>query len=126
MSNIRILFVDDDQDLREANAALLKNAGFDVIEADSAAQALEIMGQGYDLAVVDLVMEKADSGFSLAFQLKKQAPDKPIVIISDVNDIPGLNFSVNTPAEKAWIKADAFIEKPFRFEQLKARIDQLT
>lgn len=127
MSDKRILFVDDDPDIREENKAALEKAGFAVVEADGVSSALEkIENEKFDLVVTDLVMERADCGFSLAFHVKKLNPEMPVVIISSVNSEHGIHFSLETPAERAWIKADAFLNKPYRAEQLIYEIQRLT
>lgn len=126
MSKNRILFVDDDPDFRQEFCPLLEAAGYAVTQADSAKQAEELLaGATFDLAVVDLRMERPDSGFTLAFHVKKQNPEFPIIMVSSVNGEVGLNFSLNSSAERAWIKADAFLNKPLRFEQLKYEVERL-
>ncbi|MDO5580158.1 MAG: response regulator [Planctomycetia bacterium] len=126
MSKNRILFVDDDPDFRQEFCPLLEAAGYAVTQADSEKQAEELMAKdAFDLAVVDLRMERPDSGFTLAYHIKKQTPDFPIILVSAVNGEIGLNFSLNSKAERAWIKADAFLNKPLRFEQLKYEVERL-
>ena len=79
----------------------------------------------YDIVITDLVMEKADSGFSLAFHIKKDAPETKVIIATDVNSRHGVKFSVDSEDERAWIKADAFLDKPYRYEQLRTVIERL-
>ncbi len=126
MSTYKILFVDDDDDFRQEFVSLLKADGFEVTEAESAQKAGELFAaNAYDLAIVDVRMERPDSGFTLAFHMKKDKADFPIIMVSSVNNEPGFNFSVNSAAEREWIKADLFLEKPIRYEQLKFAISRL-
>lgn len=126
MKNYKLLFVDDDPDFRAENKPALEKLGFTVVEAESAADAEEkIAAEKFDLAIVDLMMEKADSGFTLAYKIKKAHPETPIVMVSAVNSEMGLHFSLETAAERSWIKADAFLNKPLRFEQLEYEIERL-
>lgn len=126
MKQYSVLFADDDHDFREKNTVALTAAGFKVTEAESAAQAHDIFAsQSFDIAVINLVMERPDSGFTLAYQMKKLHPETPVVIVSAVNGEMGIHFGVDTPAERSWIKADAFLNKPLRYEQLESTIKRL-
>lgn len=126
MKVYEILFVDDDPDFREEHRGSLLAAGFVVTEAESAKQAAEVVQtRTFDLAIVDLMMERPDSGFTLAYHLRKQFPDMPIIMVSGVNSEMGLHFSLETPGERDWIKANVFINKPLRYEQLEAEIHHL-
>lgn len=126
MKNYKILFIDDDPDFRAEYRPMLEAKGFSVVEAESAAEGFaKFSAEPFDLAIVDLMMEKADSGFTLAYQMKKKSADFSIILISAVNSETGLHFSLETEAERKWIKADAFLNKPLRFEQLEYEIDRL-
>src|SRR5215469_17543339 len=50
----RILCVDDTEAQRYAVSRILRNAGFDVLEATTGEQALEMMGSRPDLVVLDV------------------------------------------------------------------------
>ncbi len=126
MSNYRILFVDDDPDFRQEISPLLEQEGYTVVQADSGKQAEEFFAkEKFDLAILDLRMEHPDTGFTVAFHFKKAKAEMPIIMVSSVNREMGYNFTLNTPQERAWIKADAFLNKPIRFEQLKYEIEKL-
>lgn len=121
-----VLVVDDDEDFRTQLAMQLEAAGYAVrlAEGETAADAiLETVRP--DLAVVDLMMERADGGFALSYRLKKRWPDLPVVMVTGVTHETGLDFTTDTPAERAWIKADAVLGKPVRFEQLKRELARL-
>lgn len=121
-----ILVVDDDPDFLEQQKLMMESAGYDVRAASSEAEAEEIL-EDYqpDLAVVDLMMEKADGGFALCYHIKKRYPDTPVIIVTAVSSETGMEFDASTDEEKSWVKADAFLAKPIRFEQLKQKINTL-
>ena len=126
MKNYKILLVDADPIYRSEIRPLLEAEGATVTEAESRAEAEKLFAEGdFNLVLTDLMMEKGDSGFTLAYHIKEAKPETKVIIISDVNSRHGLNFSVNTDAEKMWIKADVFMNKPIRFEQLKTEIERL-
>jgi len=78
-----------------------------------------------DIAILDLMMENLDGGFALAYHLKKKYPDVPIIICSAVANETGIEFDATSDEEKSWIKADYFLSKPIRFEQLRTEIERL-
>ncbi|MFZ5829785.1 MAG: response regulator, partial [Planctomycetota bacterium] len=121
-----VLLVDDDADYLFQQKRQLESAGFEVISAEGETAAHKLLEDHTpDVAVVDLMMEQTDAGFSLCHNLRKRFPQMPIILVSSVNSETGLNFDASTDDERAWIKADAFLAKPIRFEQLKQQIDRL-
>lgn len=126
MKKIKILLVDGDPVYTSEVSEQLKADGNTVDIVENRAEAEKALAAAkYDLVITDLVMEKADSGFSLAFHIKQDAPETKVVIATDVNSRHGVKFSVDTEAERAWIKADAFLDKPYRYEQLATIIERL-
>ena len=121
-----VLLVDDDSDFLFQQRVQLEAAGFEVLAADGQAEATEILGRlRPDLAVIDLMMENADAGFTLSYHIKKKDPTIPVIMVTSVNSVTGMDFDAATDQERSWIKADAFLAKPIRFEQLKHQIDRL-
>ncbi|GAB4285017.1 MAG: hypothetical protein Kow0029_31750 [Candidatus Rifleibacteriota bacterium] len=121
-----VLLVDDDQDFRMQQKIMLEAMEFKVIEAESASAAMTIVEKySPDLAVVDLMMEEEDAGFTLCHNLKKKFPLMPIIMVTGVAAEKGMAFNVKTREEHRWIKADALLEKPVRSEQLQREIKRL-
>jgi CheY-like chemotaxis protein len=125
-NKLTVLLVDDDEDFLIQQKIQLEAAGFQVLSAHGQVKAEELLAQQRpDLAVVDLMMEHADGGFTLCHHIRKKDPSIPVILVSSVNNETGLEFDTTTDAERSWIKADAFLSKPIRFEQLKLEIDRL-
>ncbi len=127
MSNLskKILIADDDTDLLYQMKIIVENLGFETITADSQRQAELILETIQpDLAILDLMMEKADSGFILAYKIKKKYPNTPVIIATAVTAETGIQFDLTT-SENAWIKADVYLEKNLRPEQLEKEIKKL-
>jgi len=121
-----ILLVDDDEDYRFQQKVQLTNAGYRVIEADGKESAEAILEKNLpDLAIVDLMMEELDAGFTLCYHIKKKNPNIPIILVTAVMQETGLEFDAATSEERSWVKADAMLAKPIRFEQLQREIDKL-
>ena len=78
-----------------------------------------------DLAVIDVMMENPDAGFTLCYHIASSDPYDP----GDPGDVgqqrDGWTSTWPATNERAWIKADALLAKPIRFEQLRREIDRL-
>jgi CheY-like chemotaxis protein len=122
---LTILVVDDDHDFLVQQSLMLKAYGHTVIEAESREDAEKILLEKKpDLAVIDLMMREKDDGFVLSYFIKKRYPDLPVIIVTAVTSETGMNFSGNVK-QSSWIKADAMLSKPIRYEQLKREIERL-
>jgi CheY-like chemotaxis protein len=121
-----ILVVDDDADFLLQMKTGLEKAGFRVLTANGQAAAEAILeNQKPDLAILDLMMEQMDGGFALAYHIKKKSREIPVILVTAVTHETGLEFDAATDEERSWVKADAFMAKPVRFEQLFREINRL-
>jgi CheY-like chemotaxis protein len=120
-----VLLVDDDPDFVLQQSMLLKAKGYSVVSADSVNDAMALLEkQRPDIAVIDLMMEFADSGFVLAHRMKQRYADLPVVMVTAVTSEAGVEFAAAIDNDKGWVKADAVLTKPVRGEQLIAEIER--
>ena len=83
-----ILCVDDEENPLTLRKLVLENAGYDVVTASSAVQALGVVSsRRIDLVLSDYLMP-GSSGGELARQIKAGWPSLPIILHSGVNEIP--------------------------------------
>jgi CheY-like chemotaxis protein len=121
-----VLLVDDDDDFLFQHRLQLEAAGFNVIAAQGQQPAEEILARlRPDVAVVDVMMENPDAGFVLCHRIRKKDPSIPVILVTSVNSETGMDFDLATEEDRVWIKADAMLAKPIRFEQLLGEIDRL-
>ena len=121
-----ILLVDDDVDYLFQTRLNIEQFGFRVITAESQSDAEKLIETVRpDLAILDLMMENDDSGFILAFKLKRKYPDVPVIIATAVASETGMSFSGNFQEDRSWIRADLYIEKGIRADQLHREIEKL-
>ena len=126
LKNKTVLIADDDMDTLEQLSFQMKNMGMNVLTAESQKEAEEIMEKTKpDLAIFDLMMDNRDSGFILSYKLKKKYPDVPVIIATAVTADTGMMFGLESAEEKSWIKADLYLEKGLRPEQLQMEIKKL-
>ena len=115
----RVLVVEDEASIREMVALNLKMAGWEVLEAESAEAALELLSKNpkCDAALLD-VMLPGMNGFSLCETIRRDDGDIGIIILSakgqEEDKIRGLS-----------IGADDSITKPFSVSALLARLTAL-
>jgi len=109
-----ILVVEDRDDVRQGMAQLLELHGFLVVDAAAGEQALDHLRadpDGFALLLLDLRMPGPVDGRDVRrSQLKSP----------DLADIPTVVVTATVPdgITKAQLRADAWIEKPFRFDDL--------
>lgn len=113
-NKIRILLVDDDDDLRMALSMLLKKQGFTVTEALNGKEAQTLItSSDYDLVLTDIRMPVMN-GIELLNFVKNSKP-MPVVLMT--------GFSEIMEAQDAFeIGADDFLAKPFSKEDLMATL----
>lgn len=82
----RVLLVEDDADLRDALALVLRARGWEVTAVGSADEALSVAGDGpVDAAVADLGLPDS-SGASLVEVLRDALPDARLVVFTGRED----------------------------------------
>jgi CheY-like chemotaxis protein len=119
----KALVVDDDPDFLFQQERALSQMGFAVTVAAGRAEAMEkLAGLRPDLALIDLMMEEKDGGFVLAHHIRKLHPGTKIILMTAVTGETGLSFDLADPGRRPWIKVDAILAKPVRFEQLQGEV----
>ncbi len=122
----RVLIVDDDPDILDQITLALEPSGFFIIRAECAKDAETwLRGDTPDLAIFDLMMETADAGFTLCHRMKRKSPKTPVIVLTSVTAETGMRFGPATAEERSWIKADVFMNKPVRAEELVREVDRL-
>ena len=122
----KILLVDDDLDFLEMHKAVLVRNGYNVLTASSSQEGLERVRTDLpDLIILDLMMEKHDSGFSFSKQVKKDPLFKriPILMVTSVAEATGYQFSLDK--DGYWMKAVDFLDKPVMPDVLIGRVEKL-
>ncbi len=115
----RILVVDDELQILRALRVVLRDAGFEVVAAQSAGEALDlaagrsVIGRPPQAAIVDLVLPDGD-GIELTRRLREWS-EMPILVLSAVGE--------EEPKVRALeAGADDYVTKPFGARELVARL----
>lgn len=114
--NYRILIADDEVEIRDLLRLYLEKEGYEVLEAEDGEQALQILKENSDIAMLllDVMMPHKD-GFHVLKELRENS-NLPVIILSaktaDSDKILGLDLG-----------ADDYIAKPFNPLEAVARIN---
>jgi two-component system NtrC family response regulator len=108
----KILLIDDDNSLRRVTEYNLTSAGFEVVTAASGRQGLAVFGtEEPDLVVTDVELGDLN-GLEVLAEIKKVAPDTPVIVITAYGTI---DMAVKAMGEGAF----NFITKPFDRDTLR-------
>ena len=116
--SLRILIVEDHDDLADALRANLRSEGYQASVASDGRQALAMVrAEPPDIIVLDLGIPGLD-GFALLSRLRAEGHWCPVLILSardsDADKVEGFRLG-----------ADDYVTKPFRTLELMARVDAL-
>jgi PAS domain S-box-containing protein len=111
LKNARILVVDDEEMLRKPACAFFRQAGFQVTEASSSNEALEVFdADKFDLVITDMVMPGMN-GRQLGVELRRRSPQLPIIYISGyAQDI--------LESQGQLAASDILLQKPYSLKKL--------
>jgi two-component system cell cycle sensor histidine kinase/response regulator CckA len=115
----RVLLVEDEDSVRNFAARALKRQGYEVFEASTGIEALELVDRekgGIDIVVSDVVMPEMD-GPTLLKALRLRFPDLKVIFVSGYPDDA---FKKSLDAHHHF----AFLPKPFTLPQLAAKVKE--
>lgn len=117
---MRILLVDDEEDLARALAALLRAERYEVRWAGSIDDAYEALADGEpDLVILDVMFPEGEAaGFALARDLRDARVDIPVLFLT-------ARDALEDRVEGLDLGGDDYLTKPFATEELLARVRAL-
>ena len=114
----RVLIIEDEESYREATAFMLRQEGFEVVEAEDGRAGLsEFDHNGADIVLLDLMMPGLP-GTEVCRQLRQRGNVGIIMVTardSEIDKVVGLELG-----------ADDYVTKPFSHRELVARIRAVT
>ena len=114
----RLMIVDDDFEMRTLLAEYFRRLGFEVVEKESAAAALQtVTTESFDCFILDVSMPEM-SGIELLKKLRDRGIDTPALFLTahDMLDDKVAGFEAG---------ADDYLAKPFSPRELEYRIEAL-
>ena len=114
---IKLLLVDDDQDLRQDMVAFFQRSGYQVSDCGSAQEAMELTDRHhFDVAILDMVIPGM-SGLELLEQLKTRGCDSEIVMLTGEGTIEAAVEAIKKGARE-------FLTKPIRLKELERLVQK--
>ncbi len=117
----RVLVAEDEQNIREFVVINLERAGYEIIEAETGDQALELYDRGggrFDVVILDIMMPGKNDGLAVCRELRSHNPSIGIILLTaktqEMDKVSGLMMG-----------ADDYVTKPFSPSELVARVDAL-
>ena len=129
MSKKQILIVDDDPDQRLTVRLPLEAAGYEVVEAKSSAEGLQMVKKiKPDLIILDVMMDTTTAGFQFALTIHGSDPDSefqafqktPIIMLTAIHTTTPLRFA----PDQDYLPVEIFLEKPVDPEILLNKVKE--
>jgi two-component system response regulator HydG len=113
----RVLVVDDQRNMRVTTAIVLRQAGFEVTEADGGAEALEKLGaEPFDVVLTDLRMGDVD-GLEVLRGALEASPSTQVIVMTAFG-------SIESAVEAVRRGAYDYVSKPFQSDELRVRVEK--
>lgn len=117
--NATVLVVEDENSVRKLIGRVLRNRGFEVLEAENGREALKVareFADPIDLVLTDVVMPEM-GGAELADRLRADRPELQVLFMSGYTEDEALRRGIlDSPG--------SFVEKPFSAQSLVARVQE--
>ncbi len=113
-----VLVVEDDANILKLMSIRLKKSGFNVLQAENAKEALDVIHSGdADIMVADVMMPGMD-GFRLVEKIREEGNRMPIILDTAKESLEDKKEGFNCGA-------DDYMVKPIEHEELVLRINAL-
>lgn len=113
MGTAKILFADDDPEIREVVRVLLENDGYTVLEASNGEEAVCMADESLDLIILDIMMP-GRSGISACIEIRKKLMVPILFLTAKSQDSDkAVGFGAG---------GDDYLAKPFSYAELSARV----
>ncbi len=115
---MRILLVDDEEELAQPLQRILTNQGYVVDSANSGDRGWELAQTGdYDLLILDWMMPEK-SGVEICHELRQKGDSTPVLILTAKDTLDDRVMGLDSGA-------DDYLVKPFELRELLARVRAL-
>ncbi len=122
----KILIVDKDEDLMQSLKTFLEKQGYQVITTNNENRALDLVkNENPNLVIVELMLEKHDSGFEFTKALKANPAlcEVKVLMLSSAKEKTGTEFSQKL--DGYWMKTDDFLNKPVDSDTVLEKVRRL-
>ena len=115
---MKLLFADDDPDIRRGVTTLLQRSGYTVDAVSNGRDALGYLIHGdYDAAILDIMMPGL-SGLDVLTQIRERGMGTPVMLLTALGEVDDRVTGFDTGA-------DDYLPKPFAGKELVSRVRAL-
>ncbi len=119
MTTPRILIADDDRTLRRAILFQLTAAHYDVSEAATSEEAIELASKrAFDLVITDLKIPDIPHGMQIVRKVKEKHPATAVLVLTSYN-------TVELAVQAMRAGADDFVTKDATVDEIKLKVDKV-
>ena len=116
---MRILIAEDEKELSNALAAILKHSKYSADQAFDGEEALDYIDSvNYDAVILDIMMPKKD-GIEVIKAMRKNGDNTPVIMLTAKSEIDDRVLGLDSGA-------DDYLTKPFDIKELLARLRAVT
>lgn len=122
----KVLIIDDDPDIREVLITILEGK-YELQEAENREKGMKSVKEFKpNLIILDVMMERHDSGFEMAREIKNDAGLKDIKILmtTNVDQEMKMDFK-STAGDQDWLPVDDYVVKPIDVKNFIPKIEKL-
>jgi two-component system response regulator AtoC len=116
MANATLLIVDDEALLRWSLKQRLEQEGYDILEADTAAGAIEQAAAGVDLILLDFKLPD-DNGLSVLRRVKERSPETLVILMTAFS-------TIENAVEAMKRGAYHYVNKPFNLDEVVILVEK--
>lgn len=114
----RLLYADDEEELRELVKTHLSLEGYDVVTVSDGHEAVEVlMKEHFDLVLLDLKMPRMD-GFAVLKFLSTRKNSPPVIMLTGLDD-------VGIAGQCVKLGAADYLTKPYNFHELIDSVERV-
>ena len=122
----KVLIIDDDPDIREVLSTILEGK-YELRQAASREEGQTALKEFLpDLALLDVMMERHDSGFELSREIKndEQLKGIKILMLTNVDNEMNMDFK-KTAGDPDWLPVDDYVVKPIDPKVIIEKVEKL-
>ena len=121
----KVLIIDDDVDIVEAEKVILEKGGYEVISAFDGKEGFrKIKDDCPDLIILDVMMATPDEGFHITNKIRNDPElySLPIVMVTSVGKMTG--FKYDPERDRDTLPIDEYLEKPIKPDELISAVER--